>query len=362
MLVYLIVALFPLLIGFYYHNKVAPGVGEETQLNRMQLKRRAFWLTVAALPMFALIAFRGSYIGADTLVYQKFFSTMVETPWSRIFVENHADFEVGYVVFEKIVASFTDSSEVFLVVHTAIYLWAVVHFANQLEKANFLFLYFFATLGLYTFMFTAIRQCLAMCTCLFSYKYIRQRKIVPFMGCLILAFLFHKSAILFLAAFFIYPRKMNFLNSVFYSILGLLFYLNIEPIQEWMNEQLDYAYEIEETGNGVIFLLVVIAIMIFSFFMFQMNHNMTYNAQGLINISIITLILWVLRLATRVAERPSFYFLFFTAALLGHGIESMKRKQDKHLIGLIVIAFTMILYVYRFWTNFSSMVPYESFI
>lgn len=363
MFIYLFVAIFPLLVGALCETKVlrSPAIGEV--VTTKYLRRRWCWLLVAAIPMFTLIALRSYHLGADTGVYIKYFEKMVDTPWSKVFYENSigVNFEIGFVLFEKIVATVTSSPYLYQIIYTTIYLLSVVTFSNQLEKSNFFFLFLFATCGLYTFMFTGVRQCLAMCICLLSYRFIKQRKLIPFLILVLMAFLFHKSAILFVAAYFIYNRKITWYNSLIYATIGIVSYVYIDVIQGWLNNALDYEYEVEETGTGFIFFAVVVVVTAFSYFVILRNKKLTDESRGLLNIGVITLVLWLLRLVTRVAERPSFYFLFFTMGMLCYAVEALNSKEKFIYKMLIAVAF-LFLFVYKFLTAFSNMIPYQMFI
>lgn len=364
MLIYIAVALFPLLVGTYYNARIGRYLTEET-ISKKYLRKRWAWLLVAALPMFALIAFRNASIGNDTGGYLSCFDQMVDTPWEKIFIVNDANqqFEVGFVVFEKIITTFTHDANIYQIIYSSIYLVSVVTFANQLERSNFAFLFFFTTLGIYTFMFTGVRQCLAMCICLFSYKFVRERKLMPFLLLLLLAFLFHKSALLFLAAYVVYNRKINWINALVYVVVGVLSYVYIEIIQEFFNGFLEYDYEVEETGNGGIFFLVVVCITVFSYLVILRSRsvNLTDQAQGMLNVGVITLIFWLVRLVNRVAERPSYYFMFFTIAMLCHGIEATKNEKERIIYKVAICSLSLILFAYRFTTNLVFMIPYHTF-
>lgn len=363
MLIYIIAAIFPLLVGYLFNTRVVANTAAEMIETKKYKRRRGCWLFVAALPMFALIALRGPSMGADTGVYLKFFRQIIDTPWDRIFIVNDMgpQFELGFVVFEKLVTYITKSSQVYQIIYSSIYLFAVVSFANQLEKCNFSFLYFFATIGTYTFMFTGVRQCLAMSICLFSYYFIKRHKLIPFLLLVILAFTFHKSAILFVIAYFIYNRKISWGNAIIYAIFGGLAFVYIDVIQEWFNDNLDYDYGIEETGNGFIFFAIIAIVTAFSFLMILYYEKQTKESVGLLNIGVITLILWVLRLVTRVAERPSFYFMFFSAAMLCYALDAVGEKKDGLLYKFIVCSAFMVLLVYRLSTSQASLVPYATF-
>ena len=363
MLIYVFVVLFPLLVGSFFNTKVAVGISEEESLNEKNRKKRWRWLFLAAFPMFVLVAFRGHNLGNDTNSYLKFFTKMVYTPWSDIFVVNAltSDFEPGFVVFEKLITLITSSARVYQVIYSFIYLVSVVTFANRLEKYNFSFLYFFATIGLYTFMFTGVRQCLAMCICLWSYPYIKKRKLIPFLILLLLAFSFHKSAILFIAAYFIYNKKIGWINTIIYAGFAGVSYVYIDVIQDWFNDQLDYEYGVEATGNGIIFFALITLVTVFSLFTMIYYKKKTSEFVGLFNVSVITFELWLLRLATRVAERPSYYFMFFSAAMLCYALNAPEKNEESLTYKTLAYCAFFMLFVYRLLTSQASLVPYVPF-
>lgn len=363
MLLYIFVAIVPLLIGALYDSKVEKFATADMIGTKKYIKARWWWLLLAALPMFALIAFRGTSMGNDTGAYLRFFREMMNLSWDHMFLVNEQgyQFEEGFVLFEKLVTYITQNDKVYQVLYTVVYLLAVVDFANQLERDHFLFLYFFATLGIYTFMFTGVRQCLAMSICLFSYRFIKKRQFIPFLLLTLLAFTFHKSAILFLVAYFIYTRKINFGSILLYGIIAAFAYLNIDVIQEWFNDTLEYDYEIEATGNGTVYFVIILVITVFSLTTLLYNKKLTPESRGMLNVGFVALVFWLLRLATRVAERPSYYFMFFSMAMLAYGVDALKDGKEKTVIKAAVCAACLALFVYRFSNSFAALVPYQSF-
>ena len=147
-------------------------------------------------------------------------------------------------------------------------------------------------------------------------------------------------------------------------MLALIAGRYLQVIQDWFNEQLDYSYAIESTNSGLIFLLVLILLTVFSLIMIYNrdgNLNLNKYTVGFININFISLFFWIMRLQTRVAERPSYYFLFFSCALYANALNSVKDDKQKFLYKVIVCGFAMLLFIYRLRANFSTLVPYEFF-
>ncbi len=355
MLPYILAVIFPLIMEGAYTRKAYSGLIWKQQGNKLRDK----YIVLASLPMFLLIAFRNQNIGADTGMYIQHFNKMVNTPWSRIFVKT--SMEEGYIVFVKLITLLTRSPLIYQVVCTSIYFLSVTSFVKQIEENHFLVLFLFGTLGMYTFMFTGVRQCLAISICLFSFRFIKERRLLPFALLMILGFYFHKSSILFVASYFIYPRKLSFSNVFMYAVVMVIAVLYLDVIQQWFNEQLEYDYEIEEGAGGVVFTFLVVLMTVFTIILTISNKKISKNIQGVINIGLIATFFWILRLFTRVAERPSYYFLIFTFASFACAISSIKDSKDRALVKMLVVFLALALFVYRLMTNQASFVPYMVF-
>ena len=354
MIPYILVVTFPLFVGMLYKNRVKDkGLSREDPKCQKMLHR---YILLAAIPMFFLIAFRNQSIGADTNGYLNNFKNTINIPWDTL--EESSRMEYGYLIFVKLLTYITNEPLVFQIIYTAIYLWAVTDFVKQLEEEHFLFLFLFGSLGSYTFMFTGVRQCLAISICLLSFRFVKKRKLIPFALLILLAFQFHKSCVLFIVAYLIYPRKLSVLNVLAYIGATSFAVLYLGELQNWLNDQLDYDYGIEGETGGIIFSLLMLLITAFTIFMILSNKSLTKHSQGLVNVGIIAMVCWILRIFTRVAERPSYYFLPFSFAALAYAVAVMKDPKEKSIARLAIIVVALALYVYKFITTFTSFVPY----
>ena len=352
MAIYIIVAVLPLIFEAIFNE-------HERHAAASAKKWRWVYILISLLPLFAVVGFRGADLGADTGVYLNNFNNVSKTPWSELF--DNTRMEYGYLVFVKLLGYIVHDARVYQVICALIYLAAMFTFSIQQKKSPFLFIYFFATLGLYTFMFTGTRQCLAMSICLFSYVFIRKRKIIPFILLVVLAYFFHKSSILFLVTYFIHNRKITWYNMLIYGGISALSVYYIENIQQFFNDALDYDYQIESTGSGGIFLALILGLTVMSYVVMAMYNKLTKESRGFFNIGVITAFFWILRIITRVAERPSYFFLFFSCALVAYALDAIPKTKERFYSKCAVCAVTMALYIYRFTTNYSPLVPYEAF-
>lgn len=355
MLVYILAVTFPLLVEQLYRGTVRKNyLKNKMWANRKSLKN---YILLAALPMFFLIAFRNQNIGADTSVYIKFFNQIKDIPWDELF--ENTRLEPGYLVFVKIITLFTKSPLVFQIIYTSVYFFAIISFLTHIEKDHFFILFLFGSLGLYTFMFTGVRQCLAISVCLFSFRFIKDRKLVPFLLLMLLAFSFHKSAVLFVVAYFVYSLNLSYKSILLYIATTVLSVVYLENLQEFANEQLDYDYGIESNTGGIIFAIIALVMTAFTIYVTVKNKSITIESKGLINVGIIATFFWILRLFTRVAERPSFYFLLFLFAAFAYAISTIKGSNERFIVKCVTFVLSLALYIYKFTVNFSSFIPYS---
>lgn len=349
MIFYILLALWPLFLWNQYVH--LPSVSKT-------IEKRNKYLVLAMLPMFLTIGLRSSALGADTSTYWMHFEGLGYLSLENAFEDTRMEW--GYVLLVKFINQYiSQSPEVYQLLMTCIYFIGFYSFAKLMtDDTPFLFVFFLMTLGMYTFMYTGIRQCLAISLSLFSFQYILNKKWWYFAAVIFIAYNIHHSAILFVIAYPMVTRRLNVRNFILYIIAISLASVYLVQAQIFLNEQLDYDYEIEKVDSGLAFLLILLFM---SYLAFKTIRNRDNNIDSLLlaflNLNIITVFFWILRLQTRVAERPSLYFLPISCALFAVMVKSAKETYLRYA----VIALALALYIYRFIGAFKDFVPYHTF-
>ena len=309
------------------------------------LKKR---LTVlAVLPMFLLFVLRYKYVGVDTIGYVRFFQNEIrQYSFGQLLNKDLMRVEIGYRLYVKIISLFTSNYTVYFFINGCFIFGTLLRFSLKYTKNPFVFFFLFITLGTYSFFETGLRQALAMTTCLWAVDFIRDKKLFKFILTVLIAYYFHKSAMIFLI---IYPlcsiKKYDWMMFV-YVILAVVLTIGFTAFQNLFNELLGYEYDVEETGNGGIFMLFTMVLCAFSFYILYDKKGEDKVLSCMVHLSFLTVIFWILRLISRSAERVSYYYMFGLYIYFSQAVNYEKDKLDAFLKWLLVLA-CLFLFVYR---------------
>ena len=286
MIYYGLAAIFPLLCWAFHDWWI-----KLNKLSEEKQKKFKIGMVVASiLPMFLLFALRYKYIGADTIGYVRFFQKEIRGySWKELFDADTMRFEIGFRVYTKIISWFSDSYTFYFLINALVIFGILMRFSFKYTQNPFVFFFLFITLGTYSFIETGLRQALALVICLLAVDFVKDRKPIRFILLVLLAYFFHKSALIFLL---IYPlcsiKKYDWAIFV-YAILSVVFVLGFALFQNFFNQLLDYEYTIEETGNGGMFMLFVLVLFAFSFFMTYNKKDKEKTETVILHLSLISI-------------------------------------------------------------------------
>lgn len=189
---------------------------------------------VSALP-FILGGLRYN-VGWDYGSYLWGFELIEERSWESILaIDQFLSFSTAFYIVEKLIR-YTRSNFLFFAVTSALcYLPAILYIIRDWDKSDdeyniasrslFLYLIWF-----YTFGYSAIKQGIAIGVCLFSLTYVFERKPVKFLLTIILAALFHPSAIVFVVVYFLWNSAgtLSGWKKVVTSVLCFIFIVGFD--------------------------------------------------------------------------------------------------------------------------------------
>lgn len=217
------------------------------------------YVLVISVLMLLVCGLRDIEIGVDTKTYV---STFLIPDALESSVDGNAKYEIGYVLFVKLLRLFTDSHQIYLFATSLVIFVGLYVFVRKNCNANYgiaLMIYF---AFLYYVDFSAIRQAMALSIAINSLQFLKERKWIPAILIILLGASFQMTALLLLVMVpFIYTtrEKLKVAIALALSIVGILIFeplvgvvLKLFPIYEryWNSEMME--------GSGGIGLFAIL--------------------------------------------------------------------------------------------------------
>lgn len=303
-------------------------------------RKRAFWLL---LPFFVLLALKGEGVGADTDQYTRMF----EATQFDLFDKYYDRIEGGYRLFLIVLTKIFDNPQWQYIIFAAFTLIVFIYFLERNSCKPEWFVLMFLALNLYAFYMTGIRQAFAMTICLLAYEKIKQKKLIWFLLLVALAMSFHMAAMFFIPAYFIAHLKTTKAKIPLYIIVLIIAAIYNEELFMFAGDAFELEYGIEETGNGYVMIGLMFIITVLSFLRLKTLIAYNENNKYLIQLNVVHMGLWMLRLFSRTAERPTMFYTFFTILLVEQLIMSIKNKETRAIVNVGVTGFATLYFFYR---------------
>lgn len=216
---------------------------------------------------------------------------------------------------------------------------------------------FFATI-LYIFLgcwhggFNGVRQYLAATVVFFGFKYIREKKLLKYLLCIFIAFLFHASASVMVLAYFVVYRKVNFANVMILAVGSIVALYSFDRLLEIAGFILDNEYELSNDyiTNSVNALRVLAAVAPPVLFLIM------YYKRELTDYQNLCMNLLIMNAVVRVATSNSTYLAragIYTAPFLIIAIPELLKGLNKSNRRIITVV-TTLAYAYFWWYEVSN--------
>ena len=313
--------------------------------------------------LLVLLMLRHESVGVDIVIYLLRFEENQGLSFKEIFTRYESEY--GYYILNKIISFFTTNEKIFVGIMAVLCTLPVAKLYAKETEMPLLTISIFLIGSNFDMLFSGFRQALAFGIIASSYKFIKEKKLIPFLLMIILAILFHKSAIV---AIIIYPfYHMNITRPkmlVMIPIVGVIFAFK-NQIFEYMAdffEEYSERYELEETGAYL--MIVLFALFLLFAYLAPDDDKLDKETVGLRNIMLLAFIFQIFALTNSVAMRMNYYNTLFVPLLVPK-IINRSSEENKHIyqwVGGIMAAFFIFYYFYRAHTgeDILQLYPYKS--
>lgn len=337
------------------------------------IKNRKLLISIVSLQMFLILALRNLNMGSDLVNYKGGFEYIASLPFADLIKRLHLfktaelvnpySYESGYVVLNKIISLVGGNFRFFLIIVAAFCSFSFAYFIYKYSSIPYLSFAMLAAMGFYEYSFGILRQTLAVCILLWAVPFISKRKFIKFSLITIVAFAFHRAAVIF---FLLYPlSKFVITKKTFkiYYIVWLLLLLftpvifekAIVPLLKLFGKN---RYSVGSyTFNKQIVVMILFAIMVHLFSNyreFKNNRDANIICMGYL-LSVIFEIFGMMN--DGLARIVEFYFIFIIV-LVPNVLYSYRQKSRTLAISGERILYVL-LFAYMIVTLLSSeIVPY----
>lgn len=300
-------------------------------------------------------SFRSYDIGIDLPQYFGFMNRVKIYDLSYL---KEQRFEVGFKALTYIYTRITDNRTGYLFIISLLSLIPLLRMIYRNSNQPIYSLILYVCLDFYTFTFSGLRQAIALGLIYCSYFYIKKKKLIRFLALVWLAGLFHKSAYIFIPAYFLYGIKLNKTKIFLWGGATLLFYIFRVQIFNFFITNFYNSYEVVET-NAFMWMLFCFSSVLFCccFYKKVIKDNEESNGLFMLSMSGATILLFT-TVGTNVLRVANYYYVFIIL-LIPEVLQRISNYKIRVLVKLVLIVLIFSIYIYFLTIDGYSIVPYE---
>lgn len=315
--------------------------------------------------MFIFTALRDG-IGVDTLTYQEIFKTISNNEIDGLYIES------GYIYLNKFVSIFSNSYVLVQILTTGICLYFTYRFISdniQIKYHGIAFIVLLCSTLYLSYYCSGVRQGIATSICLFSTKQIINRRFIKFIILIIIASLFHKSALIFLPAYFVYKKKMSTKHLILLLILSYISAPLIKQIfdiaiMQVTGHYMGYATMFNEGANSKTGIGVIIRMTFWLTILFLAHYGTSNNSTNkniLINLFVVGICLYLMFRYVDILNRFNDYYLSYVIVVFTFAVESFNKPSRKFFY---IYSFLILIALFISFVLFAneSFIPYKSYL
>jgi len=317
-------------------------------------QNRKLFCVLASLQWIALSGLRHVSVGADTFAYKLQFERILTTSWREVLGSAWGTYfgpldlkDPGYAVFVKVLQVVTSDYQLYLVLIAMIFTIPLGVFIYRYSADPLLSFLIYSSLFYSFFAITGIRQTVATALVVFiGYRFIEQRRLVPFLLTVLLAFTLHKSSAVFLLFYPLAAIRLSTWGTLALlsgAVVAFVYRLELMEVLGIVSGYEQYSGQFEGAGAWVFLamLLVVIALTLLrlkGLSREQSHVNASYNA--LLLALVFTPLVFVDPNAMRVVQ----YFSLFSMILVPSVIRSFRDPNERALVSLVAASLLIFLF------------------
>lgn len=311
------------------------------------------YTTIIVLSLIFIASFRNISVGYDTISYLNIFNEINSMSWGNLWNYN---IELGYTFLNKILITLGISYRTFLLLVSLFIYPILASWIVKESKIPWLSFYLFITLGFFGFTLSITRQSIALVLTIISIKFVKKRSLLKFVSIILLASLFHQSALIFLLIYPISSIRINYEYISLATLGGIFLYLYSGEIISILLKFYNRRQPIESgEGRGLFLLLLFVTVSALSVFFFKQEE---YKGQIYLHFLILATVLQIIAFNLSIFTRTINYFSIHMIILIPNTVALIKSKEIKYLGIVVILITTFMYYLYLAMAYGGGVFPY----
>lgn len=259
-----------------------------------------------------LVSLRNKSIGSDTGNYWFLYDMLNDTIRSSMF--KTGEYEYGFLLYTRLCTFIKYDFQLYLTITAFLSLIPILILYGKKSEGAILSIAIFLVLGFFRLYFSGIRQGLAIMWVVPAFYFCKEKKLLPFLATVFMAFVFHHSAFIMLLMYPLCWMKLDRKALLFiFPALFAVYLLRVSlfaTILPFLGEKFEETYgDITETG-AIMMLLLLVLLMVFAF-LIPDEKKLDRETLAMRNFLVISTFLQVFAGVSTIAMRINYYFFLF---------------------------------------------------
>lgn len=318
-----------------------------------------FWIAILIPVMLAALRYD---VGTDYFSYVGIYNRV-----SKISLNDWLMYNIGFdstplglYICAKI-ASIFNSVEVFFGLMGLVTIFPVFLMIKRQCLLNNIFIVAFAyQMNLFTSSFNMVKQAAAIAIILFGIEFIHSRKFKQFLLCVLIAMIFHPTAIIALPMYFLWRQPGTKISLKRYALyMGMILVVAFFPsiVQLLPGRFASYATYEGTSGNRTVWLQLVILLI---FYLFRRRFKkLSIDNEVLLSIFLVGNILGLTGFVSPYVKRIASYYTYVQYILMGQ-IPAFFAKSNRMIIKSIIMIYLIGYFILSaFVLGQGNLIPYQ---
>ena len=336
---------------------------------RLSKKQKdSLFLILSFITIMFLTATRDYSTGTDTKMYVRTFIRFSQNKWNSTIFGGY--YEPLYAILNILLSYISINPRILIVVTSIFISYSFYKFIKDNSENYLLSVIMFICLLFFYGSMNTIRQYIAISILLFGFKFVKDKKIIPYFIIVVIAYLFHSSALIGILIYPMYNMKYSHyrvLTIFAVAVLANIFVSNlINSIYNLIGRVNYYDYRVgQENIANLIYMLVYLAMYLFGLFEIRKNKSTNEKNSFYLYTFVLSSAFSLIAMNMNVLARATTYFNIFSIVCLPNIIvENVKNRNDRLLVNCIV-ALIFIMYssvIIKFRPEWNTAFNYKNCI